>query len=162
MRRQRRSFWGDNRAIEGLPIRLIIALVVGVAALGLMLQVLDGFGGIGETEVTVEFEDGEVIELDDLENGEDVEIVLTVIDEDGNTVPDATVLLEPGTAQGDIMRHDSDDEEHIISLNDFEDNTSADLRSDQDRGTYEISILPPSDSDWVDEQSNPEIVLIRN
>ena len=34
---KRRSFRTDRRAIEGLPVRLVIALVVGVASLSVMM-----------------------------------------------------------------------------------------------------------------------------
>ncbi|MFC7196258.1 hypothetical protein ACFQL4_19210 [Halosimplex aquaticum] len=33
----------DERAIEGLPIRLVIALVVGVASLAIMMQMIGGW-----------------------------------------------------------------------------------------------------------------------
>ncbi len=32
------ELWRDDRAIEGLPIRLVIALVVGVASLSVMMN----------------------------------------------------------------------------------------------------------------------------
>lgn len=165
-----RSLWQDERAIEGLPIRLIIALVVGVASLGLMLNVLGGFGGIGNTEVTVEFQEGQIIEVQDPPDT----ITLSIIDEEGNSVPGATILLEPGTAQGDVIRvqdgggNDNDGEENGQIEIDAESGFLADdaagvsLRSDQQRGTYKVVVIPPSDSDWADEQENPEIVIISN
>lgn len=34
------EFRRDDRAIEGLPIRLVVGVVVGVAALGIMLNII--------------------------------------------------------------------------------------------------------------------------
>ncbi len=36
----RQRFRSDDRAIEGLPIRLVIALVVGVASLSVMMNMI--------------------------------------------------------------------------------------------------------------------------
>lgn len=165
MGQSNRSLWQDERAIEGLPIRLIIALVVGVASLGLMLNVLGGFGGIGNTEVTVEFEEGQIIE--GVNSPDPNTITISVIDEEGNSVPGATILLEPGTAQGDVVQFEDENEDGEITINvenEFfaDDAAGVELRSDQQRGTYTVSVIPPSDSDWVDDQENPEIVIIAN
>ena len=56
-RRRSGTFTDDDRAIEGLPIRLVIALVVGVAALTIMMNMLAGLGDIGQTDVYVEYDD---------------------------------------------------------------------------------------------------------
>jgi len=41
----RRSFRTDRRAIEGLPVRLVIALVVGVASLSVMMGMIGDIDG---------------------------------------------------------------------------------------------------------------------
>ena len=148
------SFVRDDRAIEGLPIRLVIALVVGVAALALMLNMLGGIGDVGDTEVSVQIESGsELIEAD-----ANVDVVVSVIDENGNNVEDATVIATAGSAQldgvveaktGDGVRKD-----HKAKL-EFDGDQG--LRADQDIGTLELGVIPPSDSNYIDEQPNPEI-----
>ncbi|MCW8172112.1 hypothetical protein D8S78_03500 [Natrialba swarupiae] len=60
------SLESDDRAIEGLPIRLVIALVVGIAALSVMMNMLGGVGEFGDTEVTIEWEDDHVVQTGDL------------------------------------------------------------------------------------------------
>lgn len=157
MQRTDRSFLQDDRAIEGLPIRLVIAIVVGVAALAIMMSILGGISGFGDTEVTVEIEDGETVDMSADDN-----VTFSVVDEDGEDVEGATVLFEPGTARGDIHEVSMDDGNATVTIEDFTDAVNAELASDQSRGTYEIEILPPSDSDYVDEQSNPEIVVLAN
>ncbi|SFC64678.1 hypothetical protein SAMN05444422_11319 [Halobiforma haloterrestris] len=146
------SFADDDRAIEGLPIRLVIALTVGVAALALMLNMLGGIGDVGDTEVTVEVaNDDQVVEAD-----ADADVSVFVIDENGNNVQDATVLVSAGSAQlnGVEEAHTGADEnEAIVELEE------PSLRADQDMGTLEIDIVPPSDSNYIDEQPNPEIIV---
>jgi len=149
-----RSFSSDDRAIEGLPIRLVIALVVGVAALALMLNMLGTIGDVGDTEVTVDVDDdAQVIEETDSGNTENID--LEVIDENGNNVEDATVIVTAGSAQ-----LDGPADEHT-GENSHEATVTVDpgLRADQDTGTLEVDVVPPSDSNYIDEQPNPEIVV---
>ena len=154
-------FARDDRAIEGLPIRLVIALVVGVAALALMLNMLGTIGEVGDTEVTVEIdEDDQVID----KNADTVE--MDVIDENGNDVEDATVIVSAGSAQisgvkeAQTGEHPSDPDDtvdgHVAHV---ELSGDQDLRADQDMGTLEIDVVPPSDSNYIDEQPNPEIIV---
>src|SRR6056297_3106540 len=90
-----RSFRSDERAIEGLPIRLVIALVVGVAALSMMMTILDGVGSVGETEITYEYD--EVTHR----LGETVDTTMQIVDENGNEMTGTTVIITSGTAQMD-------------------------------------------------------------
>ncbi|RQG90693.1 DUF7382 domain-containing protein [Natrarchaeobius chitinivorans] len=144
-----RSFESDDRAIEGLPIRLVIALVVGIAALSVMMNMLGGVGEFGETEVTVEWEDDHVLQESDLAET----LAFTVVDEEGNAVEDATVIVSAGSAQ-------LEDPVHVTGSSSITIPDDAELRQDQDTGTLEVEIVPPSDSNYVDKQTNPEIVLI--
>ena len=149
--RSRSSFARDDRAIEGLPIRLVIALVVGVAALALMLNMLGGIGDVGDTEVTVEIEDEDQI----IDPDSDTEVTISVIDENGNDVEDATVVATAGSAQLEgVVRADTDNGTNEATMN-FDGEQS--LRADQDMGTLELEVIPPSDSNYIDEQPNPEI-----
>jgi len=152
-----RSFSSDDRAIEGLPIRLVIALVVGVAALALMLNMLGTIGEVGDTEVTVEIIDGQTINSDD--TGSDAQVTVEVIDENGNDVEDATVIASAGSAQldgvNDVETGDSTPEHEAT----FDFDGDQGLRADQDMGTLEIDVVPPSDSNYIDEQPNPEIIV---
>jgi len=147
-----RSFADDDRAIEGLPIRLVIALVVGVAALALMLNMLGTIGEVGDTEVTIDIpeSDEQIIEPDS-----DVVVNVDVIDENGNDVHDATVIATAGSAQLEgVVDAETDDDDNTAEL-EFDGQQS--LRADQDIGTLELEVVPPSDSNYIDEQPNPEI-----
>lgn len=139
----------DDRAIEGLPIRLVIALVVGVASLGIMMNMLTGIGTLTTTELDVET-DPVTIDADSTER-----VTFTVIDEDGQEVEGATVIVSAGSAQlpDSVHGETEDNGKKRLSL-------EPDLRQGQGTGTLEIEIVPPSDSDYVDERANNEIVVI--
>lgn len=148
----KRSFHSDERAIEGLPIRLVIALVVGVAALSMMMTILDGVGGIGETEITYEYDDATH------ELGDPVDTQIELVDENGNEVTGAEVIVTSGTAQLDGSEsYSTGADSNVINLN----INNVDLRQGQDTGTLEVEIIPPSDSEYVDNKENPELVVYR-
>lgn len=149
-----RSLLKDERAIEGLPVRLVIALVIGVASLGVMLQILGGIDTFEqETEVDVELESGTI----DAENEPD-DFTVTVVDEDGNTVPDATVI-----AIGDDARLDSalDAETDSQGEAQFDSEDEVELPPDADVAEIRFEIRPPSDANWVDDQPNSRLIVTR-
>ncbi|RQG93122.1 hypothetical protein EA462_02655 [Natrarchaeobius halalkaliphilus] len=146
-----RSLESDDRAIEGLPIRLVIALVVGVAALSIMLNMLGGVGEFGETEVTIEWEDDHVLEESQLAST----LSFSIVDDEGNDVDGSTVIVTAGSAQ-------LDDPVYVDGGGEITIPDHAGLRQDQNTGTLEVEIVPPNDSNYVDEQSNPEIVLVNS
>lgn len=158
-------FTADERAIEGLPIRLVIAVAVGVAALGIMLGMLDGVDEFGDTEVTVQMSDELVV----LSEGETVEVSVTT--ENGRPVSDAQLLVLGGSAplaNGPVVLA-TGEESNTAVLSVGEGGTEAEsdghaavaFRDGQARGTLSIEVVPPSGSDLVDAQSNPELVVVR-
>lgn len=157
-RRRHRSLLEDERAIEGLPIRLVIALVVGVAALGIMMQILSGFGGFGpDTEVTVEYANPVVTEGDPIE--------INVTDETGEGVVASNVIVRGGTlnTDGAVSAYTGDDSNQVsINFGSGSDEISTDWRSNQDSGKLRIEIIPPSDGSYVDDQQNPEVTVLRS
>ena len=153
MRRQQTiRFAADDRAIEGLPIRLVIALVVGVASLGIMMNMLSGIGAITETEVDIEADPATIDESDP----DDLDI--TVIGEDGNTVEDATVVITGGTASIEGTPDGSTDADGVVEFTDLEPS----LQQGQGTGTLEVEIIPPAESDYVDDRANNEIIVIED
>ncbi|WP_083867267.1 DUF7382 domain-containing protein [Natrialba taiwanensis] len=153
----RRSFADDDRAIEGLPIRLVIALVIGVVSLGIMLQILGGIDTFeGDTEVDVEFED-DVINLGNNDDGND--FTISVVDKDGNDVTDTTIIATAGDAQMDGTMVDSTGEDSNKVKFTFADENLR-LPPDQDTGTIEFEIQPPSGTSWADEEPNNELLVV--
>jgi hypothetical protein len=152
-----RGFTEDERGIEGLPIRLIIAVVVGVAALSIMMSMLGGIDDMfGQTEATVELDNAVVDE------GNNVE--LAAITEEGEAINDATIIVRSGTLNIDSPydEHTGENDNTVnINIGPGED-VDPDWRSNQDIGTLEIHVVPPSDGNFEDGQKNPEITVIRN
>ena len=158
-------FTEDRRAIEGLPIRLVIAVVVGVAALGIMMGMLAGVDEFGDTEVTVQMSD-ELLVL-----SEDTSVIFEVVTEDGNPVENAQLLVFGGSAplaDGPVVLETGEgSNEAVLSVgaNSAESggagHAAVAFRDGQVRGTLSIEVVPPSGSDLVDDQSNPELVVVR-
>ena len=155
--RSNHPFVTDSRAIEGLPIRLVIALIVGVVSLGIMLQILGGIGTFEtDTEVDVEFE-GDVLDVNANEHRNEFSVL--VFDEDGNEVTDATVIATAGSAQMDgaiVETTGSDSNEAKFTFSD----ENLRLPPDQNTGTIQFEVQPPSGTNWVDEKPNNELLVV--
>ncbi|WP_049924009.1 DUF7382 domain-containing protein [Halopiger djelfimassiliensis] len=153
--RTKRSFVDDHRAIEGLPIRLVIALIVGVMSLGIMLQILGGIGTFeGDTEVDVAFQN-DTVEV----GGNDNKFTVSVVDEEGNEVNDATLVAKPGTAHMDdaIVEGTGSDDNSVTF--DFT-NENLELPPDQHTGTIEFDVKPPTGTNWADDEPNDELLVV--
>ena len=147
-RREATHLGRDDRAIEGLPIRLIIAIIVGVAALAVMMTMLDGLDYFNDEELSIEFHGDSVIE-----EGEVVEV--TVVDENGNAVEGATVLVNEGTAriEGDQTETTNADGEVSIAAD-------PQLPQGQNQGTLTFDIQPPHDSSYTGGDDLEEMLVI--
>ncbi|MEF8780536.1 MAG: carboxypeptidase regulatory-like domain-containing protein [Haloferacaceae archaeon] len=143
-----RRFENDRRAIEGLPIRLVIALVVGVASLSVMMGMLSGIEGLAVTELDAQPE-SEIVPA------EEQTVAVTVIDPDGAPVADATVIIRGGTARHDGVAYADTGEDGTAKVE-----ISPQLRSNQDQGTLTIDIKPPAGSEYADERSNTELLVV--
>ena len=144
-------FRRDDRAIEGLPVRLVVALVVGVASLSVMLNMLTGVEGLAVTELDVR------PEPDVVAPGEQA-IDLVVVDADGDPVPGATVIVKGGgasLAEG-VVTAETDDR-GVASVT-----VSPSLLAHQQDGTLVVSVKPPAGSQYVDRRGNTEILVVRS
>jgi hypothetical protein len=153
----------DERAVEGLPVRLVVAVAVGVAALGIMLGMLAEFDDPGTTEVTVEASD----ELLVPEGGGYEPVTLGVVTEDGRPVEGAQLLVTEGSlplADGPVnLRTGSDSHEVTLGIGTtagVDGSVTPAFRDGQSRGTLEIEVVPPSGADLRDERENPELVVV--
>jgi len=160
MRRSNGDFAGDERAIEGLPIRLVIALVVGVAALSLMMNVLGQFDDSFQDEtVTVEFSD-ELVEVGESTN-------VSVVTSEGEPVEGAYVLVRSGSltvSNGPIELDTTNGTAklEIVSKTGNHDKAVVDFRADQERGDVEFEVVPPSDADYSEQSSPSKLVVYNN
>lgn len=142
-----RNLWRDERGIEGLPIRLVIALVVGVASLAVMMNVLSGLDTFGMTELDAQPEP-EIIEP----GTTDVDV--TVVDPDGEGIAEATVIAKSGTARLSSIETAETGPEGTATLT-----LDPELGPNQKEGTIDLDIRPP-DGDYTDRQENTDILVI--
>ena len=157
--RERKSLRTDERGIEGLPIRLVIAIVVGVAALSVMMTIIDDIGTVGEEELSANPNE-EV-----LSNDKKYPVEVTVTDEGGQGIPNATVYLQSGTANIDTPDTIFDETNYngtTTSEIDINPANHIDWRPGQESGEIEIHIKPPGDGDYKDDQIDKITVLNPN
>lgn len=156
-RRHHRSLLEDERAIEGLPIRLVIALVVGVAALGIMMNVLGTFDFGANQEVTTAYDDGVIA---------DGGSVVVTVRETATDAPVAGATVVPATGEstrldGAAERTTDESGQATFELGDGEDAVSIDWGPTQDVAELRFDV-EPRDDDLVDEEPNPELVVRRS
>jgi len=161
---RKQSFRGDERAIEGLPIRLVIALVVGVASLAIMMQLLGGIGTIGNTEVNVNY-DGSgssgVVNLDYTSSSSPSEdIQMNVVTSEGESVNgDTTVVITGGSLEvTNPITATLPSGSGSVTISD----SNVDWRTDQQKGTLKVELKPPGDGSYVDDKENREILVTRS
>lgn len=142
-----RSLRRDERAIEGLPIRLVIALVVGVASLSVMMNTISGLGSLGVSELDVRPEP-EIVEPGP------TEVAVTVVDPEGEPVANATVVAKSGDArlEGLSTAETGYNGTAMLSLNPH-------LGPNQAQGTVEFDVKPPS-GEYDDRRENTELLVV--
>jgi len=144
------NMWRDDRAIEGLPIRLVVALVVGIACLAVMMNVIGGLNTFESAELDTD-PAPEVI----TEGNATVEVA--VLDPSGDPVQNATVVATGDSAQlsGGVQTANTDKNGTAVF-----DGLEAELQPNQDQGTVALEIRPPSDGDYTDDRENTDILVL--
>ena len=142
------ALWRDERAIEGLPIRLVIALVVGVASLSVMLNTLSGVEAIGVAELDVK------PEPEVTTTGEQA-IHVQVVGPKNEPVSNATVVARGDTARLSSIttaRTDVDGQANMTL-----DPTLGDNQAD---GTVAFDIKPPAGGQFEDRRGNTKLLVV--
>lgn len=142
------AFLSDSRAIEGLPIRLVIALVVGVASLSVMMGMIGDIDGLSSTEVDAQPEP-------EVTTTGSQTLEIAVVDPDGNRVSDATVIVRSGSAQIDGLATAKSGPDGVANVD-----VSPELGPNQLDGTLTVDVKPPAGSDFVDERENTEVLVV--
>lgn len=139
----------DERAIEGLPVRLVVSLVVGAACLSVMLNLINGVGGLAVSELDVR-PTPEVVEAGPQE------LTLQVVDAEGDAVSGATVVVDGGTASlgGVATARTGPDGNATVSLD-------PSLGANQAQGTLQLGVKPPAGESYVDRRENSHVLVIR-
>jgi hypothetical protein len=139
----------DERGIEGLPVRLIIAFVVGVATLSVMLNMISGVESFAVSELDVKPEP-EVV------GPGDAQIEVTAVDSSGAPVADATVLVKRGSASLDSVAVATTGPDGTANLS-----VAPALGPNQAQGTLTVDVKPPAGSKYMDRRGNAEILVVR-
>ncbi|MFC7141393.1 carboxypeptidase regulatory-like domain-containing protein [Halosimplex aquaticum] len=143
-----RTLTGDERAIEGLPIRLVIALVVGVASLSVMMNTLGGIQTLGVTELDVR-PTPEVID------DSTTDLSVEVVGPQGDRIANATVVASGGTATLDSVTTARTNANGTAALS-----LSPSLGPNQPEGTIQFSVKPPAGGQYADDRGNTEVLVV--
>jgi len=138
----------DERAIEGLPIRLVIALVVGVACLSVMMSTISGIETLQVTEIDVQPEP-------EVTTPGSQNVSVTVVDPEGAAVAGATVVAKSGTATVSAIETAETDASGKATLS-----LAPSLRENQREGTVVFDVKPPAGSNYQDTRSNTELLVV--
>jgi hypothetical protein len=143
------GFAADERGIEGLPVRLVIALVVGVAGLSVMLNMLSGLSGLAVAELDVR-------PTPEVTGPGAQDVTVRVVGPDGEGVSNATVLAEGGSARVDgvTVAHTNASGMATLSL-------APRLGPNQPDGTVTFDVKPPAGSQFVDRRENTAVLVVR-
>ena len=138
----------DERAIEGLPVRLVIALVVGVASLSVMLNMVSGIQGLAVTELDAR-------PTPEVTTPGAQEVTVAVVGPDGSRVEGATVVVKAGTAGLDGVRTARTGANGTATVR-----VEPTLGANQADGTLEVDIKPPADGGFVDRRANTRVLVV--
>ena len=150
LRERTTEFVRDERAIEGLPVRLVVSLVVGAACLSVMLNMVNGVGSLAVSELDVRPEP-EVVEP------EERELTIGVVDADGDPVADATVVVKSGTADLDGVATARSDENGEATVT-----VDPSLGPNQAEGTLVVDVKPPAGSRYADRRENSYVLVVKS
>lgn len=142
------DFPGDERGIEGLPIRLVIALVVGIASLSVMMQMISGLTVWGVAELDVQ-PTPEVVDP----GPNSVEVV--VVGPEREPVANATVVASSGSARlsGPVTVRTNERGRATVRV-------APELGPNQAEGTVQFTIKPPAGSEYVDRRKNTVLLVL--
>ncbi|MBX0295557.1 DUF7382 domain-containing protein [Haloarcula nitratireducens] len=145
----RDSLRSDERAIEGLPIRLVIALVVGVACLSVMMSTISGIETLQVTEVDVQ-------PHPEVTTPGPTDVTVTVVDPEGAPVAGATVVAKSGTATLSTVGTAETGSGGNATLS-----LSPSLGANQQQGTVVFDVKPPASSSYQDSRSNTDLLVVK-
>lgn len=144
------EFARDERAIEGLPVRLVVAFVVGVATLSVLLNMVSGVDTLAVSELDAK-PSPEVV------SPGDQTITITAVDAEGTPVADTTVVVKSGTASLDGVATAKTNEQGVATLR-----IDPELGPNQADGTLKITLQPPAGSNYEDRRPNSDVLVVRD
>lgn len=151
----------DDRAVEGMPIRLVVAVTVGLAAFSLLVPMADSVDRADRTEVTVEPEPRQVL----VPAMGVTTVRVDVVTVEGAPVSGGTVVVSGQSLpveNGPIPLEANSDGvvEFTVGTEPTADVTVA-FRPRQHRGTLRFDVRPPPTDKYSDSLDNPEMTVRR-
>lgn len=145
-----RRLFADERAIEGLPVRLVIAFVVGLASLSVMLNMVSGLGGLATSELDAR-------PAPDVTQPGRQTVNVTVVDASDEPVGGATVIVRSDTAgvDGPLTARTGPDGVATLTM-------APELPPTRAEGTLEIELKPPAGGAFADRRANTELLVLRD
>lgn len=156
----RETILRDTRAVEGMPVRLVVAITVGAAAFGLLVPMLDSVERTAESEIRA-VPDSAVVVLDSPDAYE--ELTIAVRTADGNPVRDASIILSGRSLDlpaGPLVFETGQDDNEIqltVGMGPGNDVRPV-FRPHQSRGTLSLAVKPPAGESTV-AGSSPDVTV---
>lgn len=149
----------DERAVEGMPIRLLVAVTVGIAAFSLLVPMAESVKQAERTELTVESEPRQLT----VESGGTSTVRIDIVTTEGAPVEGARLVVSGrslGVTDGPLTFETDEDGSVVFAVGP---SSTADVavsfRPTQRRGTIRLQVVPPPTSEYVDELPNPELTV---
>jgi len=139
---------GDERAIEGLPVRLVIALVVGVASLGVMMNTLGGIQTLGVSELDTQ-PSPEVV------NTSAQNLTVAAVGPEGDRVANATIVAKSATATLESVKTAQTNASGYATLQ-----VDPSLGPNQEEGRVELGVKPPARGGYEDDRDNTAVLVV--
>jgi hypothetical protein len=143
-------FRADERGIEGLPVRLVIALVVGVASLSVMMSMISGMSGLSVTELDAR-------PTPEVVTPGETSLQVAVVGPEGDRISDATVVVTGGSAELDGVRTATTGPDGTATVS-----VTPELRPNQDEGTLVVDVKPPAGGGFADRRANTKVLVVRS
>jgi len=140
-----------------MPIRLLVAITIGVATVSLLVPLPTDVAEAERTEVTVE--------PDPVQIQPGTNVTLAVVTVDGKPVKDATVVVRGRSlpVEDGPRSFQTGPDSHTVTLQVTRDRSGdvpIDFRQTQRRGTISLEVVVPTGG-HADERANPEVTVIR-
>lgn len=155
------EFRANERAVEGMPIRLVVAVTVGLAAFSLLVPMADSVDRADRTEVTVEPEPRQVL----VPATGVTTVRVDVVTVEGAPISGGTVVVfgqSLPVENGPIPLEATSDGvvEFTVGTEPTADVTVA-FRPRQHRGTLRFDVRPPPTGKYSDSLDNPGMTVRR-
>lgn len=148
----RKTMLEDDSAVEGLPVRLIVVLVIGVIALAGMVSALNGFKpqkSMSASVIEVSAKDGNMMIIEKAGFGavnKTWTCKVKVVDADGNPVDGANVIVYGLTGAGSETTNKSG-VAYLTKTNDVK------LNANQNSGYMTLEVSAPGFNTYKNENA---------